>query len=102
MRKKKLGEGHLDTLIGMNNLAFTWEGQCRCAEAVGLMFDVLATLSIRISSPLPKRWLKGKRGMEECVQSRKRVLGLDHPHTLSFCTSLATWKAGQEDIVLSV
>ncbi|PVH69079.1 hypothetical protein DL98DRAFT_474178 [Cadophora sp. DSE1049] len=77
MRKKKLGEVHLDTLIGMNNLAFTWEGQDRCAEAVSLIFD-------------------------ECVQSRKRVLGLDHPHALSFCTSLATWKAGQEDIVLSV
>jgi lipopolysaccharide biosynthesis regulator YciM len=36
MRKKKIGEGHLDTLIGMNNLAFTWEGQVRCAEAVSL------------------------------------------------------------------
>lgn len=102
MRKKKLGEGHLDTLISMNNLAFTWEGQGRCAEAVSLMLDVPATLSIRISSPLPKRWLKGKRGIEECVQSRKRVLGLDYPHALSFSTSLATWKAGQEDIVLSV
>ncbi|KAH9208035.1 hypothetical protein DL95DRAFT_312560 [Leptodontidium sp. 2 PMI_412] len=77
MRKKKLGEGRLDTLIGMSNLAFTWERQGRCAEAASLMFD-------------------------ECVQSRKRVLGLDHLHTLSFCTSLATWKAGQEDIVLSV
>jgi hypothetical protein len=58
----------------MNNLAFTWKGTGRETEAVRLM--------------------------EECVQSRKRVLGLNHPHTISFYTALDTWKAKQEDIIL--
>jgi hypothetical protein len=60
----------------MNNLAFTWKGTGRETGAVRLM--------------------------EECVQSRKRVLGFDHPHTLLSCTTLAAWKAEQEDVVLSV
>ena len=35
--KKKLGAYHPDTLTSMNNLAFTWKGQFRDAEAVNLM-----------------------------------------------------------------
>jgi hypothetical protein len=61
-RKKKLGAHHLDTLISMNNLAFAWKGTGRETKAVRLM--------------------------EECVQSQKRVLGLDHPHTISSGTAL--------------
>jgi hypothetical protein len=63
------------TLTSMNNLAFTWKGTGREIEAVKLM--------------------------EECIQSRKRVLGLNHPGTISSCTTLDTWKAEQEDVVLS-
>jgi hypothetical protein len=67
---------HPDTLSSMNSLAFTWKGTGRETEAVKLP--------------------------EECVQSRKRVLGLNHPHTRSSCTALDTWKAKQKDVVLSV
>jgi hypothetical protein len=58
----------------MNNLAFTWKGTGKETEAVRLM--------------------------EECVQSQKRVLGLNHPNTLSSCRVLAIWKAEQDDDVL--
>jgi hypothetical protein len=34
--------------------------------------------------------------MEEGVQSRKIVLGPDHPYTLSSCKALVTWKAEQD------
>jgi hypothetical protein len=74
--KEKLGEDHPNTLTIMNNLAFTLKQTGRGTEAVRLM--------------------------EECMQLRKRILGLDHPDTLSSCTSLAAWKAEQEDVVLSV
>ena len=75
-RKKKLGANHLDTLTSINNLAFTWKGTGKETEAV--------------------------RPMEECVQLQKRVLGLNHPHSISPCTALDIWKAEQEDVVLSV
>lgn len=75
-RKKKLGADHLDTLISMSNLSFMWKETGRETEAV--------------------------RFMEECIQSQKHVLGLDHPNTLLSCSALAAWKAGQEDVVLSV
>jgi hypothetical protein len=75
-RKKKFGMDYLDTLTSIANRAFTWKGIGRETEAVRLM--------------------------EECIQSRKRVLGLNHPHFISSCTALDTWKAEQEDVVLLV
>jgi hypothetical protein len=74
--KKKFGADHPSTLISIVNLAFTWKGTGKETEAVRLM--------------------------EEYVQSRKRVLGLNYPHSISSCTALDTWKAEQEDVVLSV
>jgi hypothetical protein len=68
--KKKLGADHPDTLISMNNLAFVWKGTGRETEAIRLM--------------------------EKCVQSQKRVLGLDHYHTIPSGTALDAWKAEQE------
>jgi hypothetical protein len=60
----------------MANLAFTWKGNGKETEAVRLM--------------------------EDCVRFRKRVLGLDHPYSISSCRALDTWKAEQEDVVLSI
>jgi len=74
--KEKLGADHPSTLTSMANHAFTWKGTGKETEAIRLV--------------------------EECVQSRIRVLGLNHPHIISSCTALDTWKAKQEDIVLSV
>jgi hypothetical protein len=67
-RKRVLGEENPDTLTSMNNLAFTWKGQGRGAEALKLM--------------------------EECVQLWTRILGVDHPYTLS---SSATWNGWQTE-----
>jgi hypothetical protein len=73
-RKTKLGVDHPDTLTSMNNLAFTWKGNGKKIEAVRLM--------------------------EDCVRSQKRVLGVNHPHSISSCTALDVWKAEQEDVLL--
>jgi hypothetical protein len=75
-RKKKLGADHPSTLTNMNNLAFTWKGTGKETEVIRLM--------------------------EECVQSQKLVLGLNHPDTLLSCRALAIWKAEQDDVVLLV
>ncbi|KAH8744530.1 hypothetical protein F5882DRAFT_265980, partial [Hyaloscypha sp. PMI_1271] len=48
-------------------LAFTWKGQGNVAQAIKLM--------------------------EDCVQRRKRVLGVQHPHFLSSQTALIQWQA---------
>ena len=65
-RKRVLGVEHPDTLVSMNNLAYTWKGQGRCAEALKLM--------------------------EECVRLRTRILGVDHPYTLSSSATLNGWQ----------
>jgi hypothetical protein len=56
----------------MNNLAFTQKGQGRYAEAFKLM--------------------------EECVQLLKRILGTDHPYTLSSFAALAEWQTENLEI----
>ena len=50
----------------MNNLAFTWRGQGRAAEAISLM--------------------------ERCFQLRKQVLGLAHPYIEASLEALRGWE----------
>jgi hypothetical protein len=61
-----LGEEHPYTLTSMANLAFTWHVQGRISE--------------------------GLRLMEQCVQLRQRILGQDHPDTMSSCSALREWQ----------
>ena len=70
----KLGVDHPDTLTSMNNLAFTWKGNGKEIEAVRLM--------------------------EDCIRGRKRVLGVNHPYSISSCIALDTWKAKQQNVVV--
>lgn len=63
--KQKLGADHPDTLTSMANLAFTWERQCRYVEAIGLM--------------------------QECVDRRQVVLGINHPHYVLSYNTLDSW-----------
>jgi Tetratricopeptide repeat len=37
IRKKVLGQNHLQTLVAMAKLAILWRGQGRCEEAMDLM-----------------------------------------------------------------
>ena len=60
-----LSPDHPDTLTRMNNLAFTWKAQGRHTDALALMGD--------------------------CAQARQRVLGIDHPYTLSSLATVAKW-----------
>ncbi|KAF2473822.1 uncharacterized protein BDR25DRAFT_217410, partial [Lindgomyces ingoldianus] len=62
-RKKKLGADHPSTLTSMANLAFTWKGQGREAEALDII--------------------------KECVHQCRRVLGADHPYYFSSLNMLA-------------
>ncbi|KAH8894723.1 hypothetical protein GQ53DRAFT_643202, partial [Thozetella sp. PMI_491] len=54
-----------DTLISMSNLAFTWKSQGRHADALALM--------------------------QACARARGRVLGLQHPNTLSSLAIIGRW-----------
>ncbi|OCK73732.1 hypothetical protein K432DRAFT_224868 [Lepidopterella palustris CBS 459.81] len=64
-RKRVLGEEHPSTLTSMNNLAFTWKGQGRDADALRLM--------------------------NQCLELLMKVLGMSHPNTVSALTTLLQW-----------
>ncbi|KAH8913126.1 hypothetical protein BR93DRAFT_871538, partial [Coniochaeta sp. PMI_546] len=55
------------TLTSMNNLAFTWKSQGRHQDALALMQD--------------------------CVEARQRVLGPQHPDTLSSLATVSKWSS---------
>lgn len=63
--KTKLGPDYPNTLTTINNLAFAWKGSGRSTEAIRLM--------------------------EECVQVRRRVLGIEHPDTQLSSSALDQW-----------
>lgn len=73
MSKTKLGIDHPDTLISMQNLACIWKETGKGVQAIRLL--------------------------EECIQSRKRILSPDHPDTLSSCSTVATRRveAGEDE-----
>ncbi|PVH91428.1 hypothetical protein DM02DRAFT_342936 [Periconia macrospinosa] len=78
-RKTKLGADHPDTLISMNNLAFTWKSPGRDAEAIELM--------------------------KECVCLRRYVFGTTHPHYTSALGVLSRWEmeaAGVSSLTLDI
>jgi len=66
MSKVKLGTDHPDTLNRMANLVFTWRSQGRDADALVLM--------------------------ESCAQVRQRVLGINHPDTISSVSTIESWR----------
>ncbi|KAL4918996.1 putative kinesin light chain [Aspergillus aurantiobrunneus] len=66
-RAQELGPGHPDTLISMNNLAYTWKGLGKIQDAVALM--------------------------EDCAQLCNKVLGSDHPHAIASSNTLRDWTA---------
>ena len=57
-----LGAEHPSTLTTMNNLAFIWKEMGRDTEAITLI--------------------------DECVQLRKRTLGVNHPKTIASSSAL--------------
>jgi len=69
MFKRVAGEKHPDTLISINNLAFTLKSQSRNKEAISLM--------------------------EKCVQLQKRILGPHHPNTEASLKTLNEWADGE-------
>ena len=71
MSKTKLGTDHPHTLTSIHNLAFAWKAQGEDTKAIQLMTD--------------------------CIQRRKRILGVKHPSYLTSSQALAEWQAGNID-----
>ncbi|KAH7111811.1 hypothetical protein B0J11DRAFT_447418, partial [Dendryphion nanum] len=65
-RKRVLGDEHPDTLISMNNLAFTLKGLGHYDRAISMMGD--------------------------CVDLLAQVLGAHHPRTVSSRNTLNAWR----------
>jgi hypothetical protein len=65
-----LGAEHPGTLTSMHNLAFTWKDLERQTEAIKLL--------------------------DECVELRKRVVGVNHPDFLSSSSALIAWRTELE------
>ncbi|KAE8394391.1 hypothetical protein BDV23DRAFT_169693 [Aspergillus alliaceus] len=77
-RKTVLGAEHPHTLISMNNLASTYGNQGRWGEA----------------EKLEGRWSEAEKLEAQVMETRKTVLGAEHPDTLTNMISLAyTWEA---------
>ena len=68
--QRVLGEEHSHTLTSMNNLAFTWKAQSQDTKVVNLI--------------------------QECIRLQSRILGVDHPNTLSSSAVLTKWQKDSE------
>ena len=105
IRKRKLGEGHLDTLAAMNDLAILYKHQGRYVEAERLYLDTIerrrrvlgeddpATLA-SMNNLAVLYTAQGRHGEAELLQLRivegfRRALGDDHPDTLAAVNNLA-------------
>ncbi len=66
MSKTKLGADHPGRLINMSNLALNWRSMGQHRNALSLM--------------------------QACSDLRQRVLGPDHPHTISTLRALSIWQ----------
>jgi len=103
-REKVLGPEHPDTLISVNNLAELYEGQGRYGEAEPLLqrrwrpMRKCSALNTQIPcavSTTSRLYMtpKALRGSEPLYQralaAREKVLGPEHPHTLSSVNNLA-------------
>jgi hypothetical protein len=71
-RKRVLGQEHPDALIIMANHALIWKGNGRDIDALKLM--------------------------KQCVEARARILGANHPYTLSSNTALLGWQTEELEI----
>jgi len=107
-RKRVLGVEHPSTLTSMANLESTYRNQGRWEEAEELEVQVMETRKKVLGKEQSRhayqheqpclhlerqgRSVEVLKLMEECVQMQTRILGIDHPHTLS---SFATWNGWQ-------
>jgi hypothetical protein len=105
VRKRILGEEHLDTLISMNNLSKTMSDQGRHGEATEIHRHVLGvgkriqghehpSTLLSMGNLAQSLFNQGDLGEAEELQKqvmdmRKRILGEEHPMTLLSMQSLA-------------
>lgn len=102
--RRELGEGHVDTLISLNNYAVLLEHMGRLSDAVAIAHEGIAT-SRRVlgndhsvtmtfvynaASFLHELRLltEAEPLARESVNLRRRILGNDHPHTLNSVLNL--------------
>ncbi|KAK3614866.1 hypothetical protein LTR22_027643 [Elasticomyces elasticus] len=104
-RKRVLGEEHPDTLSGMNNLALTYSDQGRWQEAEGLGLQVIEMSVGNLASVYRDQgqWQEAEELEEQVLETRKRVLGEEHPDTLlsmnnlaATCSNQGRWQTAEE------
>src|ERR1700722_9504018 len=104
--KRIFGEEHPDTLMSMNNLAWTYRKQGRWKEAEVLNVSVMETRKRVLGEEHPDtlmsmgnlastywnqgRWKEAEVLEVSVMETRKRVLGEEHPHTLMSMGNLAS------------
>lgn len=111
--KTKIGADHPDTLISIGNLASTYSGQGRWAEAEQLQVQVVKMQKTKLGADHPDtltsmhflaytlkalgRDKEAVRLMNNCVEGSTRVLGAAHPDTTFRCEIWNTWERKQGD-----
>ncbi|KIV99022.1 uncharacterized protein PV09_09249 [Verruconis gallopava] len=87
-----LGEEHPDTLTSMANLASTYRNQGRWKEA-----EELQAKELEACSRVQAIWKGQNRDddalqlINQCLELRIKVLGKNHPHTVSTMVTLRQW-----------
>jgi hypothetical protein len=93
-RKRVLGEGHPSTLASMTNLASTYRNQGRWKEAEELDVQVMETSSSSMANLASTyrnqgRWKEAKELEVQVMEASSRVLGPEHPSTLTSMSNLS-------------
>ncbi|RDL31839.1 uncharacterized protein BP5553_09241 [Venustampulla echinocandica] len=90
-RKKVLGQEHPNTLTSIANLASTYKYQGRWKEA-----EELQATQLEICSRNQGRWKEAEDLEVQVMETRKKVLGQEHPDTLTSIANLAAtyWNQG--------
>jgi tetratricopeptide (TPR) repeat protein len=105
IRRELFGHSHPDTLMSMNNLAYTFWNQGRLKEAEELLVQVMETHKMKLGEDHPDtlmsmnnlawtfwnqdRWEEAEELLVQVMETRKMRLGEDHPYTLKSMNNLA-------------
>jgi tetratricopeptide (TPR) repeat protein len=113
IRRSVLGQGHLDVLSSMNNLAMTYSKRGRWEEADKLQVEVIkkrkevlgeghpdtlrSIKNLAVTYSQQGRWEEAEKLQVEVLEKSKEVLGEGHPSTLTSMNNLAvtSWRRGK-------
>jgi len=120
IRRSRLGSGHRDTLLSMNNLALAYQDAGRPDKALPIHEETLSLMKQNFGPDHPDTLIsmnnvaeayrhagrldEAMSIQESTLKLRKEKLGPDHPHTLSSMNNLAQVHedAGRMDTALPI